>query len=168
MELSQDQVRLYRELQENPTASEAYVFARRYGLSLSLAGIVISKFNDDVTKAIKFTEFYKSINGSNWDNYPQEAEIAAKNDFSFIQKDLSILEQEVMNFETRYNLSSAISQIKVLEKEGKLEEVKSRSKDKKRDKFFRFHPTDLDSMSDYLGRTSSHHDEHNATRALDR
>mgnify|MGYP001594650689 CR=1 FL=1 len=132
MKLSQDQVRLYGELQKSQIASETYVFARKYGLSLSLAGIVISKFNGNVIKAVEFTEFYKDVLQGNFNDYLSVVENAAKNRFSFVPKEISLLEQEVMNKEGKFNLDLTRT-------------------------YYRDVPG-----------SSSHYEEHNATRALDR
>ena len=167
MKLSQEQISLYRRLQESSTASETYVFARRYGLSLSSAENVVSKFDGNVTKAIEFTEFYRDVLKRSINDYLLRVESTSRTGFSFVPREDITLEQELMNIETRFNINPARYQVEALERQGKLKEVVSKSKNTMRPKRFTFHPTDLDLESDYMARNSSHYYEHLLTKERD-
>lgn len=121
--------KIYELLQQDHIKSQAYVFSKKYNVDQVLAEELFFKY--EINKVIEFTEFYHIVLKGDTKNYKEAIEYAFKNGFSFVPKEVSIFEQERMNFENKFNLNL----------------TKTYHRD--------------------VPGSSSHYDEHNATRALD-
>ncbi len=122
-------IEYYKAMQNNTLASEAYIGAKKYGLSMDIAVKARELLGRD--KFHEFTEFYLRRLKEDPKLYMQAVEFVAKNGFSFMPNEVSLLEQEVMNFQNKFNLD-----------------------------------LNRNYYRDRVG-SSTHYDEHNATRALD-
>ena len=97
-----DKINNYKEMQNNPLMSEAYIAARRYELNIDVAVKAIELLGHD--KFQEFTDFYFKIIKGDPKDYIEAVAYAAKNGFCFTPKEVSMLEQEVMNFQNKFNL----------------------------------------------------------------
>jgi hypothetical protein len=101
-EISHEELKNYALMQQNPASSEAYILSKKHDINLKCAQEAIKLFG--YSKAIEFTElFFKTTDGKI--DYLKTLRLAHKEGFSVLKKELSLLEQEVMNFESKFNLN---------------------------------------------------------------
>lgn len=99
--ISNDKIKEYKRLQLSNLESEAYILAKNFSLDLKCAKEAIRLLGYD--KAIEFTDlFYKMAERGA--DYLKSVRKASKNNFSFVPKEILLLEQEVMNFQNRADL----------------------------------------------------------------
>ena len=88
-------------------SSRVYVLSQKYNLSIGEAETAIISFGS-YNKALEFTDFFDKIllkYGINRKDYLEIVKKASKNDFSFVPKEMSLLEQEVINLQNKFNLN---------------------------------------------------------------
>ncbi len=105
--LNKDQIGRYNYMQKNQIKSRAYILAKKYGLEEEVAEHIISKLG--YFGAIGFTESFFKKNLKDSDvliKYIEAVEDAAKNKTYFFRNNqkISLLEQEIMNFQNKFNL----------------------------------------------------------------
>src|SRR3989344_6067796 len=147
---------------DGPRNEQIGYLTKNYPLTEKNAGLVLDLlgFGD----AVDYSDiFFNRMNLPN--NYFLLGAASVKNKIIDLQElKISVLESTIDEEIERYHIDPGKTEIETLDKEGKLKEVKSRSKNESRTRLFTFHPTDLAPRSDYLGRTSSHYYEHISTK----
>ena len=106
--LNKDQIYKYKNMQEDQIKSQAYILSKKYGLDEEVAEQVILKLG--YFNAIGFTELFFKINlkdSAVLIKYMETVEETAKKSFSFFENNqkISLLEQEVINFQNKFNLN---------------------------------------------------------------
>lgn len=102
--ISANQVSKYLLLQkdEDATNSEAYILSKKFNLDFEYAQETIKLLG--YSKAIEFTDLFFKNKLENL-NYLQTLRLAHEEGFSVLKKETSLLEQEVMNFQSKFNLN---------------------------------------------------------------
>ena len=130
--VSSEELKNYVLLQSDQLKSEASILSKIYQLPREDAEEALELTNGDYNKALYFTDYILKILKIGKADYISAFRIVCKDGLkSLIRQPVSLLEQEVMNFDGKFNLKSTQT----------------------------YH-------RDVPG-SSTHYDEHNATKALD-
>ena len=166
-QVSLEELRTYASMQDNLLKSRAYILAKKCQISVLDAEEALNLFGD-YSKKLYFTEIVLNELKINRVDYLGALKTIREEGLNSLKRQpISLLEQEVMNFQNKFNLDSNERELRLLEKEGFLKPIFISKEGFKvlNDRGFVFNVHNLSYKGDITN--SSHYDEHALTMALD-